>query len=243
MIPERQIEEFVLALRQSSGDNLLSVVLYGSAASGEFLAGHSDINLLCVLEKISFATIQALAPVMPDWLKHRHSPPMLLSNEELQRSADVFAIEFLDMKAHHKVLYGIDPLSRINVSMDRHRAQVEYELREKLIVLRQRLLQARDERQVWILLMQSLPAFITLFRHALIALGGPAPKSRREVAATLQTRVSSDISVFSRMLDLRQESTPPDSIAGKDLATRYLAAIQQVISVVDKMLVDSRSAS
>ena len=50
--------------------------------------------------------------------------------------------------------------------MTLHRAQLEYELREKLILLRQHLLlAANDPEHIWALLMRSLPAFATLCRH------------------------------------------------------------------------------
>src|ERR1044072_8341203 len=158
MIPEKQIEEFVGKLLQGAADKLQSVILYGSAASGSFHPERSDINLLCVLRETSFTALQALAPAFKSWAEQKHAAPLLFSSDELQRSADVFAIEFMDMKEHHKVLLGNDPLPGLHVPLDRHRAQVEYELREKLILLRQRLLLSlNDEDRMWALLMQSLP--------------------------------------------------------------------------------------
>lgn len=244
MIPEKQIEDFVNKLRQAAGDNLESVVLYGSAASGSFHPDLSDINLLCVLRETSFTAIQALAPAIKSWTEQKHSIPLLLSSEELQRSADAFAIEFLDMKEHHKMLFGPDLLPQLYIPMDRHRAQVEYELREKLILLRQRLLLSlADEGRVWSLLMHSLPAFTTLFRHALIALGETPPKSKQETLQALSTRMSFDSSTFTSLLNLREKPAERKTVDVKDIVNRYLNAIQQVTAAVDKMLVESRSAS
>jgi len=36
MVPEKQMAEFVDRMRQAAGDNLQSVILYGSTADGEF---------------------------------------------------------------------------------------------------------------------------------------------------------------------------------------------------------------
>jgi predicted nucleotidyltransferase len=244
MVPEKQIEEFVAKLRQAAGNNLESVILYGSAASGSFHPDLSDINLLCVLREISFGALQALAPVLKSWAEQKRTAPLLFSSEELQRSADVFAIEFMDMKEHHKVLFGSDPLPGLDVPPDRHRAQVEYELREKLILLRQRLvLSLNDENSMWTLLMQSLPAFTTLFRHALIALGDTPPKSKQATLQALATRISFDSSAFTKLLSLREKPEDRKSADVKDIVSRYLSAIQQVTAAVDKMLVESRSAS
>ena len=77
--------------------------------------------------------------------------------------------------------------------MQLHRAQLEYELREKLILLRQRLLEAGDnDRALWDLLLGSVSAFCTLFRHALLALGDAAPHSKREAIQILATRIPFD---------------------------------------------------
>ena len=65
-----------------------------------------------------------------------------MSADEMRRSADVFSIEFLDMRRHYRLLWGEDVLKTLEIPMRLHRAQVEYELREKTILLRQRLLMA-----------------------------------------------------------------------------------------------------
>ena len=140
MVPEKLINEFVERIRGAAGTNLLAVILYGSAAAGDYIAEHSDLNLLCVLGETSFAAIVALAPVIEWWGKQKHREPLLMSAEEMRRSADVFSIEFLDMRRHYRVLWGEDVLKTLEIPMRLHRAQVEYELREKTILLRQRLL-------------------------------------------------------------------------------------------------------
>src|SRR5271169_7110363 len=172
MVAEKQIDEFISRLRAVSGENLQSVILYGSAADGEFHPEFSNVNLLCILRETSFATLTAMVPAVEWWTRQKHNAPLVLTREELERSTDVFSIEFLDMQQRHRVLFGEDVLSGLQIPMHLHRAQLEYELREKLILLRERLLLAAgNKKQLWALLLGSLSAFITLFRHGLIALG------------------------------------------------------------------------
>jgi predicted nucleotidyltransferase len=238
---EKQLGDFVSQLRKSAGENLESVVLYGSAASGRFHPELSNINLLCILRETSFDTLKALAPAIKSWLDEKHPPPMLLTRDELQRSVDVFAIEFLDIKEHHKVLFGSSLPADLEIPMDRHRAQLEYELREKLVLLRQRLLLAlNDDNRLWALLMQSLPAFTTLFRHALIALGAPPPQSKAETLQELTKRFPFDSATFTQLLDLREHPENRKALDVKDLMARYLETIQQVTAAVDKILTDPR---
>ena len=237
MVSEKLIGEFVERLRAAAGTNLLAAILYGSAAAGDYVAGYSDVNVLCVLGETSFAAIGALAPTIEWWGKQKHRVPLLMSAEEMRRSADVFSIEFLDMRRNHRLLWGEDILKTLEIPMRWHRAQVEYELREKTILLRQRLLMVAGNAEAkWELLLRSLPAFGTLFRHALIALGDAGAGSRREAAAALAGKLGIDVSVFGELLDIRERKKERKSAEVDEVFARYLKLVDEVTAVVDKML-------
>jgi predicted nucleotidyltransferase len=237
MGPEKLINEFVERMRTTAGTNLLSVILYGSVAAGDYVADHSDVNLLCVLRETSFAAIAALAPAIEWWEKQKHRAPLLMSAEEMRRSADVFSIEFLDMRRHYRVLWGEDVLRALEIPMRSHRVQVEYELREKTILLRQRLLMVAGNAEAkWDLLLRSLPAFGTLFRHALIALGDAGAGTKREAAAALAGKLGIDGSVFGELLDIRERKADRKAAKVDELFARYLTLVEGVTAAVDKML-------
>jgi predicted nucleotidyltransferase len=237
MVAEKQINEFISRLRAASGENLQSVILYGSAADGEFHPEFSNVNLLCILRETSFATLTAIAPAVEWWTRQKQHAPMVLTREELERSTDVFSIELLDMKQQHRVLFGDDVLSGLDIPMHLHRAQLEYELREKLILLRGRLLlSANSKKQLWELMLSSLSTFVTLFRHALIALGHAPPKTKRQAVQALAERVRFDASAFLQLLNIREHKTEAKQLDVNDVFARYLAAVQQVTAAVDKML-------
>ena len=237
MVPEKLINEFVERMRTAAGSNLLSVILYGSAAAGDYVSDHSDVNLLCVLGETSYAAVEALAPAIEWWGKQKHRAPLLMSADEMKRSADVFSIEFLDMRRHHRLLWGEDVLKTLEIPMKLHRAQLEYELREKTILLRQRLLMAGTSGDAkWELLLQSLPAFGTLFRHALIALGDAGSGSKRETTAALGSKLGIDASVFGELLDVREKKADRKVARVDAMFARYLKLVEQVTGAVDSML-------
>src|ERR1700689_2518326 len=146
MVPSKEkqakIDEFVKRIREAAGPNMESIILFGSAVAGDFHPGLSNLNLLCVLRDSSFTALQSLAPVAKWWDSLRQPPPLCMTRTELERSTDVFTIELLDMQQHHRVLLGEDVVQGLQISMHVHRVQVEYELREKLILLRQQVLLA-----------------------------------------------------------------------------------------------------
>ena len=183
------------------------------------------------------AKLLALAPAVESWTRQRHPAPLLITGGELERSADVFAIELMDMRAKHRVLFGADVIASLQIPMHLHRTQLEYELREKLILLRQRLLlAANDEKRTWDLIVRSLPAFTTLFRHAIIAQGQPVPATKRESVKTLAASLGFDASPFEHLLDIREHRADPKQFRVQEIAGRYLAAVEQVTAAVDKML-------
>jgi predicted nucleotidyltransferase len=237
MGPEKLIDEFIERMRAAAGTNLVAAILYGSVAAGDYVAGYSDVNLLCVLGETSFASIEALAPVMEWWGKQKHRMPLLMGAEEMRRSADVFSIEFLDMRRNHRVLWGDDILTTLEIPLRLHRSQVEYELREKTILLRQRLLMVSGSTEAkWELLLRSLPAFGTLFRHALIALGDAGAGSKREAAAALASKLGIDAGVFGELLDIREQKSDRKAAQLDEMFARYLKLVEQVTAAVDKML-------
>jgi predicted nucleotidyltransferase len=239
MDPKTQnlINEFAERIKAAAETNLLSMILYGSAAAGDYVEDHSDVNLLCVLGDTSFARIEALAPAVEWWGKQKHRAPLLLSAEEVRRSADVFSIEFLDMRRHYRLLWGEDILKSLEIPMRLHRVQLEYELREKTILLRQRLLMVSgNDDAKWELLLRSLPAFGTLFRHVLIALGDAGEGSKREAAATLASKISVDANVFGELLDIRERKKDRKAARVDDVFARYLKLVEQVTAAVDRML-------
>lgn len=235
-IPEKQISDFVREFQDLAGANFESLILYGSAASGDYEQEYSNINLLAILKDTTLSKLLALAPAIRAWTK-RHPAPLLITRDELERSADVFSIELLDMKRRHRVLAGADVVSQLEIPMHLHRAQLEYELREKLVLLRQRLLaHAGDEKSTWHLLLRSVSAFATLFRHALIAQGESVPATKRDSVRALAANVAFDASPFDHLLDIREGRADPTQFQVQDLAGRYLAAVEQVTAAVDRML-------
>jgi len=219
------------------------VILFGSAVAGDFHLEFSNVNLFCVVRDSSFAALQALAPAVKSWASQKQPLPLFMTREEIERSVDVFAIELIDMQQHHRVLFGEDVLQGLSIPLNLHRVQVEYELREKLALLRQHLLLALgSDSRMRELLVRSVSSFATLFRHALMVLGYSAPVGKREAVEALAQHIGFDPSGVLHVLDIRERKADRKKFDVADVFARYLAALEQVTAAVDKML-DSGAAS
>ena len=234
---EKDLNELVEKLKQAAGPSLKSVVLYGSAASGEFQAKHSDLNVLCVLGRIDAAELGKLNVAAAWWAHKGHPAPLVFTLEELRHSADIFSIELLDIKTSHRVLFGEDVFASLDVPMSLHRHQVERELRTNLIRLRQALLAGSwKEAGLERLMNASASTFITLFRHALIALGEQPPQSRRAVVDRLAAVLGFDASGFHAILDAREGKRRGGDVL--KVFDAYLAAITRVAEEMDQRLAE-----
>jgi hypothetical protein len=237
MVPGKTIDHFVSRLRAAAGANLKSVILFGSAVAGDFYPQYSNVNLFCVIRDSSFGALQALAPAVKWWAAQKQPPPLFMTRDEIVRSTDVFTIELIDMQRHHRVLFGEDILQGLSIPANLHRVQVEYELREKLALMRQHLLLASDsDSRLWELLLRSVSSLTTLFRHALIVLGQDAPVGKREAVQALSKRIGFDPSGLLQVLDVRERKSDRKKFNVADVFSRYLAALEEVTVAVDRML-------
>lgn len=233
---ENDLSQFVGRLSQAAGDNLLSVVLYGSAARQEFDSEFSDVNLLCVVRELAPVELAGIAPAVSGWVRSGYPAPLIFSRRELERSTDVFAIEMLDIQQHHRVLYGEDVFRNLHVPMERHRAELEHELRTKLLLLRQHyLLAPADNKKVAALMLDSVSNFATLFRHTLLTLGGLPPRAKPEVVQELAQRLRFDPRPFLDLLAVRNHSVETKALDVQATFAGYLLGIEKVVAAVDDL--------
>jgi predicted nucleotidyltransferase len=240
---EKSLNLLVEKLKAAAGPNLKSVVLYGSAARGEFHPKHSDLNVLCVLNQLDAASLENLRLPSAWWEQQGHPAPLVFTLEELRSSADVFAIELLDIRSDRCVLFGEDVFADLEVPRHLHALQVERELRTNLVRLRQAYLRApRSNAALLNLLDASLGSFHTLFRHALQVLGAEGHGSSREVVDRLAARVGFDAAPFHSLHDLREGARSHARVNVSTVFANYLAAVTRVTEAVDRHLGASAEA-
>jgi hypothetical protein len=230
---EAKLTEFVERAKAAAGNNLTAVVLYGSAVTGEFVAEHSDLNILCIIGQAGPREIERLHPLAEWWVGHANPAPVIFTMEELRQAADIFAIELLDMKQRHRMLVGQDFLQNFEVSLQLHRLQVERELRTGWLRLRQTVLLAPAKRKAQMgIMLASISAFCALFRHALIALGQPAPVTKREAVNAVATLTGGNPSAFVSILDLREGKRKEREIAADTALQTYVEFVDVATSQI-----------
>lgn len=238
---DSKLDELVQKLKAAAGANLKSVILYGSAATEEFHAKHSDLNVLCVVEQADAAHLEALRDAVAWWTRRGHRAPLVFTLEELRRSADIFAIELLDMKSRHRVLHGENVLTELQVPMHHHAIQVERELRSDWLRLRQAILAAPKKPKVYLELMAgSFSSFAALFRHVLIAMGEPTAQTKREAIDRVAQFAAADPTGFHTVLALREGKLKEREIGVEKTMNEYLTFVDAVTDRFDRQMETKR---
>ena len=237
-IDEKALDRLVEELRAAHGDNLASIVLYGSVAAGDQIEPRSDLNLLIALRRIGSDDLRASQDALREWQRLGQPLPVYFTVEELSRAADVFPIEFLQMEKARKVMFGRDPFEFVEISKANLRHQTEYELRTKLIQLRRLYIPASTSvAKLSALMADSLGSFAALFRAVLILHGHEPPVSKAESVRATARLLDLEVTPFERILELRAEF---GSKLTEDEANRmfsaYLAQIERVIKAVDESM-------
>lgn len=131
----QELKGFVQGLQERFGEDLVSVILYGSAAKGAHVAGASDVNVLVVLRSVELDGLSDAAELLAKAREARIAPTFWAEGE-LRGSADVFPVEYRDILSSYRVVHGADLLAGVRVSERNLRHQLEYELRSKILRLR-----------------------------------------------------------------------------------------------------------
>jgi hypothetical protein len=232
---EQKLDEFVQRMRGAAPDNLKAIVLYGSAATGEFHEGHSNVNLLCLVESGDPARLDPFHSTVEWWTGKGHPAPLIFTLDELLRSADIFAIELLDLQARHKMLFGEEFLTGITVPLRYHNLQVERELRANWLRLRETFLTAPHKAHLGVM-AAAASSFTALFRHALIVMGVPATENKRETVERVAKLTRAGSGGFLTVLDFREKKKKESEIDVAATARSYFALVEAVTDEVDRRL-------
>ena len=232
------VESLAQAVSDALGPRLVSLILYGSAArgSGAHVSGRSDINTLLICDAVDDDLFVRLGAPVRGWTRAGNPAPLILTEREWRESADVFAIEYEEMREAHRVLAGRDPWSGVRVVRADVRRQLEQELMGKLVRLRQAYLALHGDRKALSrAIVASTASFFTMLR-ATLRLAGTAPPQGAEALVREAARVigwpAEPLSALVAHASARATLTLR---AGDPLPGAYLAAVARTAEFVNTL--------
>lgn len=218
------------------GDELLSLCLVGSAAVGDFVPEASDVNLLAVVKRVDLAVLDRTRRAHRRLVRYRVSAPLLLTPEDLSRSADVFPMEFHELQEKRRVLYGPDLLENIKFSAKNLRHECEHDLKGRLIRLRESYLELGDHpRRLRGLLLAAHAANFPVFRAALRLKQVQPPLAKDEVVERVAEHFGLEAAPFRQLQSLRRAAVRLDRGGLRRCFEAYLHEVEKLARVLDRL--------
>ena len=220
--------------RNVFGDDLVSVILYGSSVTKEYDPNKSDLNFLIVLSEEGIERLHLAHELVARWRKKKVGTPLFLTRDYIDFSLDTFPIEFLNIKRNYQVIVGEDVLEGISFKRDFIRMEGERELKGKLLLLRQRYVETRGKHKVLKeLISASLPTFIFVFKGLLYLLGKEVPETKEQTISILSKELKLDQELFTSLLHIKGGTLKYSRQQIGDLFQRYLKEIRKLALLMD----------
>jgi hypothetical protein len=230
------VEQFAARVSEALGKRFVSLLLYGSTARGTTVPHRSDVNTLLICDSADDVLFGALAPVVRAWRQAGHPAPLIFTEQEWRSSADAFAIEYEDMRQHHRLLAGRDPWPGISVERSHLRRQLEGELMGKLIRLRQAyaaLHGEADPKQLASVVVGSAAGFFTMLRAVLRLAGRPVPAASAELVQSAAALVGFPVGDLAALVQHASGGPALRLRRGDPLVPAYLAAVARTAAYVN----------
>lgn len=227
---DREIKFFILDLRKAYKHDLLSVVLYGSAASPPY-SDISSPNILVLLRSTNLSELKKVTNVVN---KFKNLTPLFLTEEYILSSLDIFPIEFLDMQENYILLYGKDFLKDIRVDLKNLRFQCEYELKAKLLSLKQLYLGVNNQTvALKEPLIRSFTSILHILRNVLRLKGRQPPYRKEDLLRELSVNFKIETSLWEKILAVKLKKIRINKEEMKELFFIFVNDLEEIIRAVD----------
>ncbi|MBI1795559.1 MAG: hypothetical protein HYR74_00750 [Candidatus Eisenbacteria bacterium] len=225
-------------VRAALGPDFVAAYLTGSVLAHGFDARHSSVNVLIVARELGLEQLDRLGLRIPEAKKPPHFDPLFLTQRQVERSLDVFPIEWVDIQERHLLVEGQDVLGALAVPRDNLRLQIEHDLRRTTIALRHAYLaHARHPDRLEGALRHAASGLATICR-TLLRLEGEAPPAH---ASRVIERVAEVFGLEAEgLLAAHVVRYAEHRHRGADLLAHYrkfMVEVESLVTAIDEMRV------
>jgi hypothetical protein len=230
------IEPYLSKLLDIYGSRLESAVVYGSATAGDFVAGKSNVNIAIVLDRVDVETLGKALRTVSDGRRRRIVAPLFLTRSFIERSSDVFPLEFIEIKDNHVVVFGEEIFSALAIDQSNLRLQCEEQLKGAILRLRQAYLElGLGKKGIEAILIDSLTSIIPAMRGALRLKGIDPPTRKGQVIEEIGRSFGVETVT---MMAILKDKRGDERIAGEDAEEalkKYMDSLRDLGIKVDEL--------
>ncbi len=179
------LASIVLSAQELLGQDLLSIVLFGSAAEGK-LRATSDVNILFILERFDRAKADSFKdPLRVGYVALKLSA-MFVLRSELNAACEDFPVKFWDISRRHQILYGQDLLSGLTIPREARLRALRQSLLNLSMRLRERYMATSLREEQLAIIIAEAASPLRSVASTILDLEGrtaPSPKEALQVLA------------------------------------------------------------
>ncbi|HSF08722.1 MAG TPA: hypothetical protein VLA60_04870 [Nitrospirales bacterium] len=221
------LEQYVIELQKDWGADLEGLLLYGSAARGDFIAGRSNFNFLVLVRALSVSGLQRAGQLHRKWGKHQIVAPLVMTQEELAQSRSLFPLEYFQMQEHHVRLAGKDPFGAGHIDGQQLGWQCAHELLANVFRMRQRFVEGEGRAEaIRALLMLSITSVLPCVRGILRVIGQPSKGKDVQILECLPHALQFEPTVLLEILQMKRGLNSPGSLEWSKVYERYLQTLE-----------------
>ena len=227
---------FLEVLLEGHQEKIHSVHIVGSALTSDYDPKKSDINSVVVLHEMDLKFLEFLAPLGRKYGKKKIAAPLIMTPAYIDKSRDVFPIEFLNIKLQHHTVIGDDIFGDLEIDLSDLRHQCERELKVKLIGLRQGYISAAGDQKILAAgFVDSFAGYMPLFKAIIVLLGHETPQNSREILATLTDITGIRTDAFDQVSALKSQPRKPTLEKLNIVFEDYYEIIEQLGEMIDAL--------
>ncbi len=228
------IKDFTTDINKFFGEEVEAIILYGSAATEEYISKKSDVNFLICLSEQGIEKIDTVKEKIGSWQRKNISLPLFLTKSYIQASLDSFPVEFFNISQTYRIIQGEDILKDLKIKKEDLRLQCERELKGKLLKLRQGYIVTRGKkRKISQLINESMVTFTSIFKVLLFLKDSEAPVKKSDVILSMCREFDLDESIFSVLLAYRNNSVKITTSHLNEILKKYIKEIKRLSELVD----------
>ena len=201
----KNLDKFVEELKNTLGENLLSVIAFGSQANVE--DAKSNLNLMIVTNELTAENLYDISKPVKKWVKGKNPIPVIMNRDEWYSSFDVYAIEYADIKENYRIIYGEDLIPTISINKYFLRLQCESELKSLLLKYKNNfLMNVKSDREMKKLLNNVIKTLLVIFRSVLRLHDSAVPYRAVDIIEFASNYLSFNKIVMSKIAKVRYEN-------------------------------------
>lgn len=232
----RKLDKFINELKKILGENLVTILIFGSQASVEPENLKSNVNLMIILEHLSAEDLKNISKPVRKWVNAKNPIPVIMGKAEWYSSFDVYALEYSDIKEKYRILYGENLV--MNIRVDKHYLRLQCEAELKSLYLKYRnhyLLNINSAGEMKKIADNVIKTLLVIFRGVIRLKGELVPESSEYIILQASNYMDIDTNFLIHMANVREKKDVYSNNEIMEVSDKLVIVLQDILRQLDAM--------